>query len=60
VPDAGGRSGHCDPANGQQLFNVKLQAHAEHQQDHADLRELLGVSRFGTSAFDSIIIVRPD
>ena len=36
------RPGHGHPADGQQLLEVELQADAEHQQDDADLGELLG------------------
>ena len=36
------RAGNRDRANGQQLLDVELQADAEHQQDDADLGELLG------------------
>ena len=38
----GNRAGDGDAAHGQQLLEVELQADAEHQQDHADLGELLG------------------
>ena len=36
------RARHRDPAHRQQLVDVEVQPDAEHQQDHADLRELLG------------------
>ena len=38
LPD---RPGDGDAADGQQLLEVELQAHAEHQQDDADLGELV-------------------
>ena len=31
-----------DPTHGEQLVQVKLQPDAEHQENHADLRQLLG------------------
>ena len=36
------RAGNGDAPNGQQLFDMKLQADAEHQQDDADFGELFG------------------
>jgi hypothetical protein len=66
VRDAGAQAGRdealCDgsrngdPLHGQQLRQVKLEADAEHQQDDADLRELLGERRVGREAGR----VRPD
>ena len=50
------RAGHGDPPHGQQLLEVELQADAEHQQDDADLGELLGQRRVG----DEARRVRPD
>ena len=44
------RAGDRDAADGQQLFDMELQADAEHQQDHANLRELLGELRVGDKA----------
>ena len=40
-------AGHGDLAHGQQLLDMELQADAEHQEDHADLGELLGQARIG-------------
>ena len=40
-------AGNGDPSNGEQFLDVKLQADAEHQQDDADLGELLGDLRVG-------------
>ena len=48
--------GNRDAAHRQQLLEVELQADAEHQQDHADLGELLGQRRVG----DEARRVRPD
>ena len=50
------RAGDGDTANGEQLFQMKLQADAEHQQDHADFGQLLGKRRVG----DEARRVRPD
>ena len=36
-----------DPAHGEQLLDVELQAHAKHQQDDADLGQLLSEVRVG-------------
>ena len=44
-------------ADGEQLLDVKLQADAEHQQDDADLGELLGDVRVGDEAWR--VAVRP-
>ena len=43
-------AGQGDPADSQQLVHVKLQAHTEHQQDHADLGQLFGYPRIGDKA----------
>ena len=43
-------SGDGDVFDGEQLFEVKLQADAEHQQDDADLGELLGHGDVGDEA----------
>ncbi len=34
--------GHGEPPDGEQFLHVKLQSDAEHQQDHANFRPLLG------------------
>ena len=44
----GSRNG--DPPDGQQFLEVELQPDAEHQQDHADFRELLGEVGVGDEA----------
>ena len=41
------RARHRDAAHGQQFLDMELQADAEHQQDDADLGELLGDFRVG-------------
>ena len=46
----GQRAGNGDAAHRQQLVEVELQADAEHQQDHADLGELLGQRGVGDEA----------
>ena len=43
-------AGHGDFADGQQLLEVELQADAEHQQDDADLGELVGEVLVGDEA----------
>ena len=43
----GGRAGHRDAPHGQQFLEVQLQADAEHQQDDADFRKLLGQGGVG-------------
>ena len=50
------RPGHGDPPHGQQLLEVEVQADAEHQQDDADLGQLLGQVAVGHEARR----VRPD
>ena len=50
------RAGHRDAPHGEQFLDVELQADAEHQQDDADLGELLGEVRVG----DEARRVRPD
>ena len=48
--------GHGDAPDGQQILEVEVQADAEHQQDDADLGELLGQLAVGDEAGR----VRPD
>ena len=43
-------AGHGDPAHRQQIVEREMQAHSEHQQDHADLRQLLGQTQIGDEA----------
>ena len=43
-------AGNGDPPHRQQFLDVELQADAEHQQDDADLRQLLGQGRVGDEA----------
>src|SRR3712207_7926784 len=43
-------AGDRDAADGEQVFDMELQADAEHQQDDADLRELLGERAVGHEA----------
>ena len=43
-------AGNRDAPDRQQLLHVELQAHAEHQQDDADLGQLLGYRRIGDEA----------
>ena len=50
------RAGDGDAANGEQFFEMELQADAEHQQDDADFGQLLGERRVGDEARG----VRPD
>jgi hypothetical protein len=40
-------AGDRDPAHREQFLDVELQAHAKHQQDDADLGQLLGQVRIG-------------
>jgi hypothetical protein len=49
-------AGHGDGSDGQQVADVEVQPHAEHQQDHADLRELRRQRRIAGEAWG----VRPD
>ena len=44
------RAGNGDAADGEQLLEMELQADAEHQQDDADLGQLLGEVRVGDEA----------
>ena len=44
------RAGDGDAPDGDQIVNVKLQPDAEHQQDDADFRELLGERVIGDKA----------
>ena len=39
-PDLGGRAGQDDTLDGQQVFKMEVEAHAEHEQDDADFRAL--------------------
>ena len=48
--DLGHSPGHGDIAHGQQILEMEVQAHAEHQQDHADLRALGRRGRVGHKA----------
>ena len=50
------RPGHGDPADGEQFLEVEVQPDAEHQQDDADLGQLLGQVPVGDEAGR----VRPD
>ncbi len=53
LPD---RAGHRDAPHREQVLDVEVQADAEHQQDDADLGQLLGEARVG----DEARRVRPD
>ena len=46
-PDLGGRAGQDDTLDGQQVFKMEVEAHAEHEQDDADFRALGSRVRIG-------------
>ena len=47
APRSGDGAGNRDTSNGEQLFDVKLKADAEHQQNDADFGKLFGDFRVG-------------
>ena len=49
-PDLGCRAGQDDTLDGQQVFKVEVEAHAEHEQDDADFRALGSRVRIGDEA----------
>ncbi len=44
------RAGDCDAANGDQVLEVEVEAHAEHHEDDADLGQLLGAGGIADEA----------